>query len=162
VFLSGRPREFSRLATPQDPGLAHNARHLLTRATSSALRSAKQQLMNELKDTRVRNSALESRIEPAMTELKIVREQLAALLGSTGSEGADFAAAIAAATDNIAAVHLERVAELERELGKANTEALKVKEELSRTLREKSFIEEEYLQMTEASEAKEADQAVQA
>jgi hypothetical protein len=88
-----------------------------------------------------------------MTELKIVREQLAALLGSAGSEGLDIEAAIARATDRISAVHAERVAALECELAQVNTEALKTKEELSRTLREKSFIEDEYLQLTEAEEA---------
>jgi hypothetical protein len=109
--------------------------------------------MGELRETRLRNNELESRVEPVMSELRLVREQLTALLDTASPEGVDVEAAIATATARVTALHLARVAELERDLAKADAEAMKVREELARTLREKSFIEDEYLQMTEAEEA---------
>jgi predicted nucleic acid-binding Zn-ribbon protein len=116
-------------------------------SNSAALRDMNEKLLDEVRQARQRNQELESSLDPVMTELRIVREQLTALLGAPSLSGEDLEQALADAAERSAGVHQARVAELEAQLNKAQADAMKVKDELARTLREKSFIEDQYLSL---------------
>jgi len=129
-------------------------------ASGAALRRINEQLMAELKAARMRSRELESRLDPLTLELKALRLQwqasndAAAAQAPHGGQAAqvDVGAAVRAAAEKVAALYSEQIEALQQGLSRSAAEMLQVKDELQRTLREKSFIEDCFLSNIEADE----------
>jgi len=131
-------------------------------AGGAALRRTNEQLMAELKSARTRSRELEVRLDPLTVEIQALRLKLqgvldaaarsaesgSAALGSA-APSVDVTAAVHATADRVAALYTEQVASLQAEVGRGAQELLALKDELQRTLREKSFIEDRYLRSLE-------------
>jgi uncharacterized protein (DUF3084 family) len=110
---------------------------------AEALRTTNEQLMAELREARQANRDLRTRLEPLTTEMKAVQAQLIVLAEGTGDEEAS--AALQAAAERAGDMHRAQAATLQQELERHKQRLEQLQDELSRTLREKSFIEDRFL-----------------
>lgn len=118
--------------------------------------------MAELKSARTRSRELEARLDPLTVEIQALRLKLQGVLDAaarsaesgsaapgSAAPAVDVTAAVHATADRVAALYTEQVASLQAEVGRGAQELLAVKDELQRTLREKSFIEDRFLRSLE-------------
>ena len=121
-------------------------------ARVAGVKTVNERLMGELRERREQTRALQSSLEAMSLELKTLRVQLAGLQRQVGSPAA--AAAPQGADDAMVArtraVYQERITKLERDRDALAEQLASVRDELARTQREKSFIEEHYLGLAEA------------
>lgn len=108
-------------------------------SAAEQLRNVNQRLIGDLRDTRRRVLELEAELEPMVLELQKTKARLAAQPHLQNNKQSELEA------EN--KVLQERSAILEASVRRLEEEALRNKEELSRTLREKSFIEERFLEI---------------
>jgi len=128
--------------------------------SGAALRRVNEQLMAELKAARMRGRELESRLDQLTLELKALRLQWQASNDAAVSQAphdgqpapADVGAAVRASAEKVAALYSGQIEALQQGLSRSAAEVLQVKDELQRTLREKSFIEDCFLSNIEAEE----------
>lgn len=131
-------------------------------ATTATLRRTNEQLMAELKSARLRARDMETRFEPLTLELKSLRVQMQAMVDAAqpgpgpeqaGAPVVDIGAAVQATAEKVSGIYRDQIEQMQGELSRANKDLLKINDELQRTLREKSFIEERYLNTIEADDA---------
>jgi chromosome segregation ATPase len=132
--------------------LRHDRRAVHAAAsTAEALRSTNEHLMAELKEARRANRDFRARLDPLTTEVKVVQAQITALADSPVTADADRrGAALQTATEQVSELRRAQAAELQRELERHKERLDRLQDELSRTLREKSFIEDRFLDMAHA------------
>lgn len=123
-----------------------------TQNVAAALRSANEQLMQEVREARERNRDLQARLDPLTTELQALRAQLTALANAPSLAGEDLEQALKVATEGVANVYETQMKQLQRELDDLHEKNLQQQEAMARMLREKSFIEEKFLDLAEAGE----------
>ena len=116
---------------------------------TTALRNTNENLMAELKDSRRRQRELEARLEPISGELKLVRAQLTALMEAPALQDSGIQGLMQAASERMGEVYRQRLSDLDSEVASLRERLTRHQDELSRTLREKSFIEDRFIEITE-------------
>lgn len=116
-------------------------------STAEVLRQTNERLMHELMESRRQERGIQAQLAPLTMELQTLRAQLTA----AGSGGADLQASMEAAAERVAEAYKHRLAELESEVASLHGKSMKLQDELNRTLREKSFIEDRFLEATETA-----------
>ncbi len=124
-----------------------------TQNVAAALRSANEQLMQEVREARERHRDLQARLDPLTTELQALRAQMTALANAPSLAGEDLEQALKVATEGVANVYETQMKQLQKELDDQHEKNLQQQEAMARMLREKSFIEEKFLDLAEAGEA---------
>ncbi|MFN7725023.1 MAG: hypothetical protein ACK5QH_08140 [Rubrivivax sp.] len=124
-----------------------------TQNVAAALRSANEQLMQEVREARERNRDLQGRLDPLTTELQALRVQMTALANAPSLAGEDLEQALKVATEGVANVYETQMKQMQNELNQLHEQNLQQQEAMARMLREKSFIEEKFLDLAEAGEA---------
>jgi predicted nucleic acid-binding Zn-ribbon protein len=115
-------------------------------STAEVLRQTNERLMHELMESRRQERGIQAQLGPLTMELQTLRAQLTAAGG-----GADLQASMEAAAEKVAEAYKHRLGELEAEVASLHGKSMKLQDELNRTLREKSFIEDRFLEATETA-----------
>lgn len=113
-------------------------------SATAQLRALNLRLVADARDARRRLLEAEVKFEPVIQELQLAKARLA--IKARPDQSAERTAELIAGN----AVQRGRIAELEEAVQKLQAKVQSSEEELSRTLREKSFIEERFLQFDDA------------
>lgn len=115
-------------------------------STAEVLRQTNERLMQELMDSRRQERGIQSQLAPLTLELQTLRAQLGASAAGAGLEGS-----MEAAAEKVAEAYRQRLADLEAEVAALHGRSMTLQDELNRTLREKTFIEDRFLDLTESA-----------